>query len=291
MDLQTIALPMIEDKAMTSMTAISHDAGTPSTAVGATSATRQAASASAQGTSDGAAQGDTFGPAVVVELSDEAKEIERTRSFTLEERIEYHRSQYIPWAKKHGKSEEEQRIWLERLKRDLPAADARMLESRAQYEKSQKILATQQGNMEEALDRAGGAPQSLIDAVRTINDFRYDAGGAGSSVVYDDPKVRQQLRRDHGEEALQQITANMKAYDAAATRRAQNSAASLDRFGLEGSAFTMATGHFKMTGFTLGRIAGGYSMSFDPETSTFAVMRQGEDITAAIFNGTAFRSN
>ena len=51
----------------------------------------------------------------------------------------------------------------------------------------------------------------------------------------------------------------------------------------------MANGHFKMTGFTLGRIAGGYSMPFDPETSTFAVMRQGEDITAAIFNGTAFR--
>jgi len=71
--------------------------------------------------------------------------------------------------------------------------------------------------------------------------------------------------------------------------RAQSTAAALGRFGLEGSAFTMANGHLKMTGFTWGRIAGGYSMSFDPETSTFAVMRRGEDITAAIFNGTAFR--
>ena len=274
---------------MTSMTAISRDTGTPSTAVAATSATRQAVSTSVQGTSDGAVQGDTFGPAVVVEISDEAREAQASKPYDLEEDIKDLSGQYAIWAKKHGKSEEDQRIWVEQLRRDLPEANARMLESRAQYERSQKILATQQGNMEEALDRAEGAPQSLIDAVRTVTSFVYDAGGIGSSVVYDDPKVRQQLRRDHGEEVLQKITAIGKAYDAASTLRAQNSAASLDRFGLEGSAFTMATGHFKMTGFTLGRIAGGYSMSFDPETSTFAVMRQGEDITAAIFNGTAFR--
>ena len=98
------------------------------------------------------------------------------------------------------------------------------------------------------------------------------------------------MRELHGEEALERFTAKAKAYDAASTLHAQRSAAALGRFGLEGSAFTMANGHFKMTGFTLGKIAGGYSMSFDPETSTFAVMRQGEDITAAIFNGTAFRS-
>ena len=280
---------MIEDKAMTSMTAISRDTGTPSTAVAATSATRQAASASVQGTSDGAVQGDTFGPAVVVEISDEAREAQASKPFDLEKEIEMLASQYAVWAKKHGKSEEEQRVWVEQLKIDIPAAHARAAESKAWYDRIKNLEATQQGNMEEALDRAEGAPQSLIDAVRTVTSFVYDAGGIGSSVVYDDPKVRKQLRRDHGEEVLQKITAIGKAYDAASTLRAQSSAAALGRFGLEGSAFTMANGHFKMTGFTLGRIAGGYSMSFDPETSTFAVMRQGEDITAAIFNGTAFR--
>ena len=288
-DLASIALPLMEDKALISMTATVPDSGTSSRAIAVTSATRQIASVTSQDTNGSSVQADTFGPAVVVEISDEAKEAENAKPYDMEERIKYLKVRYAERAKERGASEEEQKTGAEEIEKNFRESFAHALESRAQYEKSEKILATQQGNMEGALDQAGGAPQALINAVRDVNSFRYAAGGAGSSVVYDDPKIRQQIRQDHGEDVLQKITELGKAYDAASTLRAQGSAAALGRYGLEGSAFTMDDGHFKMNAFTLGKIAGGYSMSFDPKTSAFTVMRQGEDITAAIFKGTAFR--
>ncbi len=243
-----------------------------------------------QETIDPAVQNDRFGPAVVVEISAAAADTQRSQSLPAEERIKQVRPQYIVWATGKGMSEAEIETNLGRLEVNMRANDARWALSRAANEKSLEALRDQQPNMEEALDRAEGVPPALLDAMRAISTYRYDAGSAGSSVGYDDPDVRRQIRELHGEEALQGAIARGKAYDAAATLRAHGSAAALGRFGLEGSAFTMTNGHFKMSSFTLGKIDGGYSITFEPETSAFKVMKQGEDITSAIFNGTAFLS-